>query len=404
MSSPSFRRALTALAFAALAPELLAQGPAGKLRRFQGKLSTVHLDAATGTITRGPVVRARTAATVSEFPNLDLGGFLGVDTGNGRMEWVNDGLKGTSGNASDLMTSFVMPYCSSKLDPSLGGPGGSVRISFYEGFTRNSYPTPNGTAVAVLTLTGLPANSASSSFFGGFACYSLQVDFADLVPFADGPIGYSWKFLDVGNDGVLAGTWPFLASASSCTSTAGGPPDALGQAPYSCCSVGPADRYRDGQLVVVFTFAPYCIPYSMAIDIREVADTVASAAPYNGDGVNADVLAASPVIVGQTWTAQVTLGHTHGGSGTAAVRVRPSSINGPQFNSPVGGRVAEVLVAGPLLGSFTVAHNGATSTTLSTPIPLSFALVCIPWASQATVTGGGFVDLSSSVTGVTGTQ
>jgi hypothetical protein len=51
-----------------------------------------------------------------------------------------------------------------------------------------------------------------------------------------------------------------------------------------------------------------------------------------------------------------------------------------------------------------VPHDGAVSTPLSVAVPPSFALVCIPWAAQATVAGGGFVDLSSSVTGVTGTQ
>ena len=62
-----------------------------------------------------------------------------------------------------------------------------MSLGFYEG-----YPLFGGaatTGVATFTLTGLPGNSASSSFFGGFTCYVLRVQFGQLVCFADGPIG-----------------------------------------------------------------------------------------------------------------------------------------------------------------------------------------------------------------------
>ena len=78
-----------------------------------------------------------------------------------------------------------------------------------------------GVAVAVFTLTGLPGNSASSSFFGGFTCYFINVTFGSLVAFADGPMGWSWKFVDVGLSGLLGGTWPFLSCTVSCSATVG---------------------------------------------------------------------------------------------------------------------------------------------------------------------------------------
>src|SRR5262249_44724771 len=91
--------------------------------------------------------------------------------------------------------------CSSKLSPGSGGPGGAMTLGFYGGYTRGGGPTgaPNGTPVAVFTLTGLPGNSASSSFFGGFTCYFAEVQFISLVSFRDGNIGYSWRFTDVGD-------------------------------------------------------------------------------------------------------------------------------------------------------------------------------------------------------------
>jgi hypothetical protein len=263
--------------------------------------------------------------------------------------------------------------------------------------------TPNGTAVAVLTLTGLPANSVSSSFNGTFSCYFVTVHFADLVPFADGPIGYSWKYLDVGTDGLLAGTFPFLASAGSCSGTT---PitDALGQAPYTCCSFQAADVYLNGVLRIILTFAPYCIPFALGIDIHEAADQVATASPFTGDGINADTLSASSAIVGQAWSAQVVLGHGHGASGVVALNLRTGTINGPNFVSPIGGRLTELLIAGPLLASLMTTHDGTSTPTIHANVPLQFGVLCRPWAAQATVAGGGFVDLSSAVAGVTGTQ
>ena len=63
-----------------------------------------------------------------------------------------------------------------------------------------------------------------------------------------------------------------------------------------------------------------------------------------------------------------------------------------------------LLIAGPLLASLSSTHNGSTSAPLTAAVPPQFGLLCLSWAAQATVTGGGFVDLSSAVSGVTGTQ
>jgi hypothetical protein len=402
----AFSRSL-AFSFLLLASHDALAAQTTRFRRVAPPAVSVRLDPATGTFTRAPTGTARTAATVSDFPNLDLSGFVGIDTGGGSMEWFNDGIKGASGNASDLMTSFVMPYCSAKLDPSLGGPGGAVKLGFYEGYTRLGDPAtgaPNGTAVSVLTLTGLPAHTASSSFFGGFSCYFLEVRFPELVSFADGPIGYSWGFLDTGTDGILAGTFPYLASAASCSGSTPIPGDPLGQEAYTCCSARPADAYRDGLLQVVFTFIPYCYPFSMGLDVREVRDLVATASPFVGRGVNRDVLEPSPAIVGASWTPQVTLGHGHGSGGIGLLSVRTGTFDGPRFPSPIGGRILEVLICGPRIAAVVLAHDGVATAPIEVPLPAQLALVGQSWAAQATIEGGGFVDLSTAVSGVTGTQ
>ena len=375
-----------------------AQGP--HLRPAPAPRATVRVDAATGAVTRAPA-QARVAGEVSEFPNLDLAGFVTVDTGASAVTWINDGQKGVSGNASDLVSRIVVPYCSAELDPALGGPGATVKLGFYEGFTRNS-PTPDGVQVAELTFTGLPAHTAESSFFGNSSCYFLEVELDPALQLADGPIGYSWEFVDLGSDGVLAGTFPFLANTSSCSSLV---PDPLGQAPYECCSFRPADAYdASGNRIDVFTTFPYCLPWSIAIDLREVADRSASLTAWQGDGVNVDDLSATAPIVGADWTARVLVQHPHGTGGLVRLLVRTGAVNGPTLVSPLGGRPFEVLASGTLLASFLLTHDGSTSALLSVPLPPSPRLVGTSFTAQAAVLGGGFGDLSSAVIGTVGTR
>src|SRR5439155_9703831 len=159
-----------------------AQSHPGKVFMRTGKpLKNVTLDLSTGTVSHLPVVHNKAATTTIDFYNNDLGGFVGIDTGNSFCEWFDAGTKGYAGNGSDLMNDIVFAYCSAALSVNSGGPGGSVKLGFYEGYTvGGGAPT---TAVAVFTLTGLPANSASSSFFGGFSCFFIRVFFANLVAF-----------------------------------------------------------------------------------------------------------------------------------------------------------------------------------------------------------------------------
>ena len=125
---------------------------------------------------------------------MDLSGFIAVDTGSCFCRWIDSGMKGSAGNASDLMSSIAFAYCSSTQDPASGGPGGPVALGFYEGYTTGG-ASPS-TTVASFTLTGLPSNTGSSSFFGSFNCFLMEVELGALACFADGTIGYSWKFMD----------------------------------------------------------------------------------------------------------------------------------------------------------------------------------------------------------------
>src|SRR5262249_47618357 len=190
-------------------------------------------------------------------------------------------------------------YCSAMATVRSGGPGGSVKLGFYEGYLAGGgAPT---TAVALFTLTGLPANSGSSSFFGGFSCFFIRVRFTNLIAFRDGPIGYSWKFLDVGTTGTLAGTWPFLACVGSCSGFTGGP---------GCIGMTDViDEYcPPGTLRSTFTFGTASGSFtSISMDIREATDLASSSTSYNATLTpNGDTLAATNAIIGTTWTATLT--------------------------------------------------------------------------------------------------
>lgn len=363
------------------------QTPAHR-RTGRGPLRAHTLDLGTGTLTRGPRVHDRTAATVVDFDNNDLGGFLGVDSGNGFCEWFDSATKGFAGNRSDLMSEIVFAYCSAKLTPGSGGPGGSVRLGFYEGYSwGGGAPT---TVAAVFTLTGLPANTSSSSFFAGFDCFFIQVEFADLIAFADGPIGYSWRFLDVGTTGVLAGTWPFLACTTSCSAIA--PP-----------ALDVMDRYcPPGTLVSSFTFGSTSGSFtSMSMEIREAADLAATLTPYNATPApNSDQLAATVATVGNDWTLFLArVPSSVPGNFVVSVRTNRVAVpGGLPVPPPVQGRL---LVSGAPLGQLGGTHDG-TRGTLTVPIPPKLDLLCLHFAAQAVVFGGS-IELSSALEGTTGT-
>ena len=383
----------TVLALLPLAPSALLQGT--QFRRAPRPTESLHLDLGTGVLTRAPVVSQRTATTVADFTNVDLGGFVGVESGNGFCEWFDAGIKGFQGNGSDLMSSILFPYCTAMLDPSLGGPGGSMKLGFYEGYlVGGGAPT---TTVAAFSLTGLPADTVSGSFspYGGFKCFFLEASFSPLIAFVDGPIGYSWKFLDTGTTGVLSGTWPFLACVGSCSGTAVTLPDRQGM-------VNILDQYcPPGTLRSTFSFGTTSGSFtSIAMEIREAGDLAASVQPYNASTTpNRDTLQASPAVLGRRFAAALVRNPASvPGTFTLLVRTNRIAGNGVGAPPPVLGRL---LVSGPMLGTLAGTHDGQLGT-VQAQIPVQLGLLCQHFAAQAVVTGGG-VALSSALEGTVGT-
>jgi len=128
----------------------------------------------------------------------------------------------------------------------------------------------------------------------------------------------------------------------------------------------------------------------------------ATATAFDGDGINADSIAAQSAILGSTWSAPLTIGHPHGAGGVLVLNVRTTTFNGPSLTSPVGGRLTEALVAGPLLARLIGSHDGVSGDIPLQLVPDQFFLAGMAWAAQYTVIGGGFADLSKAVSGVVG--
>jgi len=411
-----------------------AQSQSGKVfARYNKPLKSATLDLDTGTITRGPKVTNRKGTTVSDFDNNDLGGFVGVDSGNGFCKWIDSAIKGTGAgrtagvvNGSDLMNSIVFAYCSAKLTPGSAGPGGTIGLHFYEGYTLfGGAPT---TGVAAFTLTGLPGNSASSSFFGGFNCFFLKVQFAQLVCFSDGPIGYGVKFLDQGTGtinplgAVVAGTWPFLSCTVSCSA-------AILQTDNQGMTDAIDEYCPPGTLLATFTFGTTSGSFtSISMSVEEVVDQTATITVNSGIPAAPDLLTSNAAIVGSTWTATVTSGfaRTKAGSwtlffGNAGVLL-PTGFDVTQFPSG-GGNFGTSKAGRRLLCNINASNPSGcagivlpaglgSSASCSAVIPKNIGLVCNVWCGQAVVignvpagaTGGGNSRLTRAISGVLGTN
>ena len=132
---------------------------------------------------------------------------------------------------------------------------------------------------------------------------------------------------------------------------------------------------------------------------------VPTSTAYFGDGINVDAIEPLSVVLGSTWSAPLTLAHSHGTGGPLSLKVRSVAVNGPNFLSPIGGRLTEVLIGGPLLAVLPGTHDGSTGDIAPRPIPPDeVSLVGLSWAAQYAVVGGGFGDYSQAVSGVIGCE
>ncbi len=366
---------------------------AQQMKRVSGPLRSVKLDTQTGTLTRGPVVDEKGAFsfnTVSVMNNVSFSGFAGVDTGPGApaygpCEWFvalpayGSGAPDRTGGESQFITALTFIYCSAAKDTLSGGPGGAAVVTFREGYVLGTVANaggPTGTTVAAFSITGLPANTGDSSFFGNSPCYFIGVGTPTTV-LNDGPMGYGWQFSDTGTDGVLAATFPWLACVQSCTGPGpdltGGMLDFVDQ----YCPAGSGIRSS-------FTFGTFggTSNYftSISMDVRQAERIDSISAFNNGTGVNTASMTTLGVgpILGQLWG----LSADCSGADPAKIAIFVIGFfNPPPTIVPFGERLVNVTPG--LFTSFIVPHAGGVANLGPFPLPLDVTFYNSCWIAQA---------------------
>jgi hypothetical protein len=371
-------------------------------RNFNKAPRSAQIDLASGTITKGAAVSNRFGTTTQDFNNGENSA-LAIDTGSGFCEWFTVGVKGYNGNQSDLMANIRFVYCSSALDVYSGGPGGTTKLGFYEGYAlgQATPPTPAQTVVT-FTLTGLPANTASACFIpwlaGTTGCWIVVLTFGTQICFADGPIAYSWKFIDMDTCGPWAHTFPFFSCVTSCsTNPLGGPGTyPAGAAPVDGQGMTDfVDQYcPPTTLLATFTFnsVPGTSPMftSQNMRIRECTDLVATIVGFNSTTPpNTDLFSSTPAVLGGTWTATTT--RIGGVNGVYNIRINDAKSplpNGTKCTTiSLPSATGRNLLAGASLATFSGAIVGVSGVT-SQSIPCDPTLIGFAWHGQSLVAQG----------------
>jgi len=149
----------------------------------------------------------------------------------------------------------------------------------------------------------------------------------------------------------------------------------------------------------------------------ECEAVAATVAPYNGTGVNLDVLDSSTVVIGSNW--DVDLMPQAGRAGGAwLILLRASDASGPVLDLgsalglPAAGASELLVDATAIITNFSPApHSGGGTTSMfSAAVPNDLSLAANPWFAQAVVfgdlpSGGGILDpwFSSAIGGTIGT-
>lgn len=376
----------------------------GKVHKGYNKATrSATIDLASGTITRGPAVNNRGATTVQDFNNGDSAA-IAIDTGGGFCEWYTVGTKGYNNNQSDLMANIRFVYCSSAGDTFSGGVGGTTKLGFYEGYAlATGLPAPagtNGTTVVAFTLTGLPANTGDNCFIPWLAsatgCWAITLTFGTQICFADGPIAYSWKFVDLDSCGPWSHTMPAFSCVTSCSTNPLVGPYPGGAAPVDGQGMTDfVDQYcPPGVLLSTFTFnsVPGTTPMftGQNMRIRECSDITATLASFNSTTPpNTDQFSTTRAILGASWTATTT--RVGGTGGIYNIRINDAKsplANGTKCSTiSLPSATGRNMLAGATLQTFSGSIVGTTGVRTES-IPCDAALLGFYWTGQSLVASG----------------
>jgi hypothetical protein len=394
-------------------------GHTQKVRRVTKPLIQAELDLSTGQYTIGSKVNQKGGAffnTSRSLSNIDFAGFVGIDSV--QCEWFDQGAKnaGGTGGKSQIMTSFLFAYCSSALATNSGGVGGSAQVSFVEGYVTPALGSPspdNSTRTALFNLSGLPANTADSSFFGGFNCFFIRIRTATVAPnpqasfgggvaLSDGGFGWSWNFADLSLFVPLAHTFPFLACVQSCSGVG---PDGQGMTDGVDQYCGTFPNNGPFNLLGSFTFGTTTTYTSVNMEVREANAIAQGSAVYNptgpfgGGSTNPSILTnAASVVLGAPWKVALDCSSTAAGKPALYVIEFLPGFIAPTTAPTANGNVLVAIAPPPIRKIFVVpnATGGPTSFPpggpgIPLPVDLQFLNACYQVQGMCGDTGKGLL-------------
>ncbi len=323
-----------------------------------GEVTHLKMNYGTGEITT--LDPAGEALVSSCYSNSAFAGFF-TTIGVVGDEFVDWGIKscGLTGNVCE----FIFGYGTTALDPGAGGPGASIDIAFYPGYTGlcGALPAP----AAIYSFTGLPGSPDGVSA----TAFSITVDIS-TIGFAagDGPLGWSYIATDTVSGPLL------ISTAGTC----GGPGDP-GTGTQDCFDIYSP---TGGACLGTFVFGTAGIAsFWMEIGEDDGSFGPGSQVQRFGTGCNTGVLSlgSSAPSIGSTWDPSIT---------TAAVSAPSADFYG--ISTGPGGDGCLILIdinpPNPLLEA-----GGGTGfgSPFSIPVPVQCSIIGVGASIQAGQIGVG---------------
>ena len=347
-------------------------------QRVDGPVGKVHYDVATGQVTRivrpgqrsgsfaeAPLGGAQRASVLSFNNTLTTGYFTSGTLGNEFVDWA------TKATGLTVTTAVIFGYATTVDDPSIGGPGASLDLSFYSGTT--GFCTL-GTETDRFQFTGLPGRTASvpPGFGVGYCVTAFLGSQGISVP--DGRIGWGYCMLDSdGAGGSLTG--PLMTDFGTNTGW-NDAFDSWGSCPAStgtCAGTFFFGGCSTGMVPPPPTGTPCA---SFKLGLAEWVPAVQAACAARNAGNNPAVfVVTNPPEIGGTFSVAL--------PGFGAMTVTAGPIPNPGF--PLTGKVfGRLLCAPPMLGPIQIVVGS-----LTLPIPNDVTLEGLTVCTQAALAVGG---------------
>ena len=260
-----------------------------RVRQTPGTARYAAYDLDSRQVLRG-AAPAKSAFSTFCYVNTDTFGGIGttVMPGSEVIDWgILGGTMGTKcAGLSPIVTHLDFAYTTDSLDPSLGGPGADLTLTFYtgyQGFAQDSGNCP----VATFAFTGLPGTTGASSFGQNYVI-SVDLTGGDEFCLPDGRFGFGYR-----SNGDSGPVLCLSDGAAACTGNDGH------------LDIWVPDTKGLGSTLFFFS-PPFIGSFYLRVGRADLSAVPASAVVRNAVPNPANSLACTAPVLGDTLTATVT--------------------------------------------------------------------------------------------------